>query len=117
MDQCRLPRSLRISRGLGATSNAYIFVANHDRSLAGVRAAFDASYASYQEMLCLIETLSDVALTEDSHPGWIDGNAAYHYDEHARMFHDWLACKHWQPTQTQYQSYRFLIARTCKRRV
>ena len=66
------------------TVNAYVFAANRNRSLADVRAAFDASY---QEMLHLIETVPDDVLA--ARYDWISGNAADHYDEHLRMFQAW----------------------------
>lgn len=65
--------------------NAYVYAQNRDRPLAEVRIAFDASY---QEMLRLIETAPDDLPTERW--GWIDGNAAGHYEEHRVMFEAWL---------------------------
>src|SRR5689334_5116519 len=64
--------------------NAYVFAQNHARSLADVRASFDASY---QEMLNLIETAPDDVFTK--YHDWISGNSDYHYDEHRRMFEAW----------------------------
>ena len=64
--------------------NAYVFAQNHARSLADVRAAFDASY---QEMLQLITTAPDDVFTK--YHDWISGNSDYHYDEHRQMFEAW----------------------------
>jgi|SRR5579885_905045 len=66
--------------------NAYVFAQNHARSLADVRAAFDASY---QEMLQLIATAPDDVFTK--YHDWISGNSDYHYDEHRQMFEAWRA--------------------------
>lgn len=65
--------------------NAYVFAQNKERTLADVRATFDASY---QEMLRLIETAPDDLPGEEW--GWIDGNSASHYAEHVAMFEAWL---------------------------
>ncbi|WIG59719.1 MAG: hypothetical protein OJF49_002466 [Ktedonobacterales bacterium] len=64
--------------------NAYIFAQNHDRSLADIRSAFDASY---QQMLQLIATTPDDIFI--ARHDWISGNSDYHYDEHLRMFQAW----------------------------
>jgi len=66
--------------------NAYVFAQNHARSLADVRASFDASY---QEMLNLIASAPDDMFTK--YHDWISGNSDYHYDEHRRMFEAWRA--------------------------
>ncbi len=66
--------------------NAYVFAQNHARSLADVRAAFDASY---QEMLQLIATAPDDDFTK--YHDWISGNSDSHYDEHRQMFEAWRA--------------------------
>lgn len=68
--------------------NGHIFVTNRDRPLAEVGAAFDSSY---QEMLRLIEMAPDDVLAK--YYGWIDGNAASHYDEHVRMLQMWVAAR------------------------
>lgn len=64
--------------------NAYVFAQNRERSLADVRAAFDASY---QAMLHLIATAPDDVF--DARHDWISGNADSHYDEHLRMLQAW----------------------------
>jgi hypothetical protein len=66
--------------------NAEVYTMSRDRPLADVRADFDASYRG---MLRLIETVPDEVLA--ARYGWIDGNAASHYAEHAAMIEAWLA--------------------------
>ncbi|HEX6796102.1 MAG TPA: maleylpyruvate isomerase N-terminal domain-containing protein [Ktedonobacterales bacterium] len=66
--------------------NAAVYAMNRDRSLADVRAAFDAGH---ERLLRFIETLPDDALAE--HYGLISGNADGHYDEHVRMLETWQA--------------------------
>lgn len=66
--------------------NAALYARNHDRSLADVRAAFDAGH---ERLLRFIETVPDEALA--ARYGFISGNADGHYDEHARMLEAWRA--------------------------
>ena len=66
--------------------NAAVYALNRDRSLAGVRAAFDAGH---ERLLRFIETVPDEALARRY--GFISGNADGHYDEHARMVEAWRA--------------------------
>lgn len=66
--------------------NANVYAANHDRSLADVRADFEATHRDMQR---LIETISDETLAKRE--GWISGNSDYHYNEHIAMFRAWLA--------------------------
>ena len=66
--------------------NAAVYALNRDRSLADVRAAFDAGH---ERLLRFIETVPADALVK--HYGFISGNADSHYDEHARMLEAWLA--------------------------
>ncbi|HEX5441577.1 MAG TPA: maleylpyruvate isomerase N-terminal domain-containing protein [Ktedonobacterales bacterium] len=66
--------------------NANVYAANRDRSLAEVRADFEATHRDMQQ---LIETLPDETLAAKE--GWISGNSDYHYNEHIAMFQAWLA--------------------------
>lgn len=77
-----LPTADRSEDGI----NAALYALNRDRSLADVRAAFDAGH---ERLLRFIETVPDEALAERY--GFISGNADGHYDEHARMLEAWRA--------------------------
>lgn len=68
--------------------NANVYMANRDRSVADVRADFEATHRDMQR---LIETLPDETLAKRE--GWISGNSDYHYNEHMAMFQAWLAKK------------------------
>lgn len=72
--------------------NAHVYAHNRDRPLAEVRSAFDASY---QEMLNLIETVPDDLPAQQW--GWIEGNAAGHYEEHRVMFEAWQGRRRTSP--------------------
>jgi len=69
--------------------NANVYAANRDRSLADIRADFEAAHHDMQQ---LIETLPDEALAAKE--GWISGNSDYHYNEHIAMFQAWLERRH-----------------------
>ena len=71
--------------------NATVYALNRDRSLADVRAAFDAGH---ERLLRFIATIPDEALARRY--GFISGNADGHYDEHARMVEAWQT-RQWQP--------------------
>jgi hypothetical protein len=62
--------------------NANVYAANRDRSLAEVRAAFDASY---QQTLALAESLSAEDLADEVLYGLIAGDTFDHYREHIEM--------------------------------
>lgn len=66
--------------------NANVYEASRDRSLADVRADFEATHRDMQQ---LIATLPDETLAQRE--GWISGNSDYHYNEHIGMFQAWLA--------------------------
>lgn len=66
--------------------NAAVYASNRDRSLADVRAAFDAGH---ERLLRFIAKVPDDALARRY--GYISGNADGHYDEHARMLEAWRA--------------------------
>lgn len=67
--------------------NADVFAAHRDRSLAEVRAEFDASYA---EVLAVIESMADDALASDEVYDAISWDTFRHYPTHATMLTDWL---------------------------
>jgi hypothetical protein len=62
--------------------NAGVLAANRDRSLAEVRAAFDASY---QQTLALAESLSAEDLADEVLYGLLAGDTFDHYREHIEM--------------------------------
>ncbi|MEO7001207.1 MAG: ClbS/DfsB family four-helix bundle protein [Ktedonobacterales bacterium] len=70
--------------------NAEVFAAYHDRSLADVRAEFDAAHS---EALATIEAMSDDELALDDVYEAIAWDTFRHYPEHTAMLTAWLEAK------------------------